>query len=189
MTALDWLQTGVASFFEYDTPRIVHIRSKKIGVLSRFVQLCIISYVVGYVMVYNKGYQEKEKLVAAVTSKVKLTGSILLSMYTARPGSSVWSQHYWTSGLASLCSPSLLSSVTSSSSTVIRTESTTKTRNFSTSTQRTLGRASPDLALTIQTTGNQKQTVLLREICEPFYFYTENLSMCWHLVRGIIFVR
>ena len=89
MTALDWLQTGVASFFEYDTPRIVHIRSKKIGVLSRFVQLCIISYVVGYVMVYNKGYQEKEKLVAAVTSKVKLTGSILLSMYTARPGSSV----------------------------------------------------------------------------------------------------
>ena len=71
MTALDWLQTGVASFFEYDTPRIVHIRSKKIGVLSRFVQLCIISYVVGYVMVYNKGYQEKEKLVAAVTSKVK----------------------------------------------------------------------------------------------------------------------
>ena len=63
--------------------------SGEIGVLSHFVQLCIISYVVGYVMVYNKGYQEKEKLVAAVTSKVKLTGSILLSMYTARPGSSV----------------------------------------------------------------------------------------------------
>ena len=53
--------------------------------LSHFVQLCITSYV----MVYNKGYLEKEKLVAAVTSKVKLTGSILLSMYTARPGSSV----------------------------------------------------------------------------------------------------
>lgn len=71
MTALEWAQAGLASFFEYDTPRIVHIRSKKIGVLSRFVQLCIIGYVVGYAMIYKKGYQEKEKLVSAVTSKVK----------------------------------------------------------------------------------------------------------------------
>ena len=71
MAVLQWVQSGVARFFEYDTPRIVHIRSKRIGVLSRFVQLGIISYVIGYAMVYNKGYQERDKVVSAVTTKVK----------------------------------------------------------------------------------------------------------------------
>ncbi len=30
-----WVRKGVAVFFEYDTPRIVHIKSKKVGVISR----------------------------------------------------------------------------------------------------------------------------------------------------------
>ncbi len=30
-----WIRKGVSIFFEYDTPRIVHIRSKKVGVISR----------------------------------------------------------------------------------------------------------------------------------------------------------
>ncbi len=30
-----WLRRGVSVFFEYDTPRIVHIRSKRVGVVSR----------------------------------------------------------------------------------------------------------------------------------------------------------
>ena len=66
-----WVQQGVGTFFEYDTPKIVHIRSKKIGILSRSVQACVIAYVVGYVMVYRKGYQEVDKVVSAVTAKVK----------------------------------------------------------------------------------------------------------------------
>ena len=69
------MQKGVGAFFEYDTPKIVHIRSKKIGILSRSVQACVIAYVVGYVMVYKKGYQEAEKVVSAVTAKVK--GNVL----------------------------------------------------------------------------------------------------------------
>jgi P2X purinoceptor 4 len=64
-----WVQQGVGAFFEYNTPKIVHIRSKKIGILSRSVQACVIAYVVGYVMVYNKGYQEVDKVVSAVTVK------------------------------------------------------------------------------------------------------------------------
>ena len=51
-------------FFKYDTPKIVLIRSKKIGLLSRSVQACVVDYVVGYVMVY-------QKVVSAVTAKVK----------------------------------------------------------------------------------------------------------------------
>jgi len=69
------MQQGVGAFFEYDTPKIVHIRSKKIGILSRSVQACVIAYVVGYVMVYRKGYQEVDKVVSAVTAKVK--GNVL----------------------------------------------------------------------------------------------------------------
>ena len=62
---------GVSVFFEYDTPKIVHIRSKKIGILSRLVQTCVLAYVIGYVLVFSKGYQEVDEVVSAVTSKVK----------------------------------------------------------------------------------------------------------------------
>jgi P2X purinoceptor 4 len=61
----------VSVFFEYDTPKIVHIKSKKIGILSRLVQSCVLAYVIGYVLVYNKGYQEVDEVVGAVTSKAK----------------------------------------------------------------------------------------------------------------------
>lgn len=66
-----WVKQGIAVFFEYDTPKIVHIKSKKIGVLSRFVQLAIIAYIIGYVLYYNKAYQEFDEVVSAVSSKVK----------------------------------------------------------------------------------------------------------------------
>ena len=68
---MTWLRKGVSVFFEYDTPRIVHIRSKRVGVLSRFVQACILTYIVGYVIVYQKGYQKFDKVTSAVTTKLK----------------------------------------------------------------------------------------------------------------------
>ncbi|KAL5017512.1 hypothetical protein ScPMuIL_007101 [Solemya velum] len=58
-------------FFEYDTPRIVHIRSKKVGVINRFLQLCIIGYVIGFAIVFKKGYQDFDDVQSAVTTKVK----------------------------------------------------------------------------------------------------------------------
>lgn len=33
--------------FEYDTPRIVLIRSRKVGLMNRAVQLLILAYVIG----------------------------------------------------------------------------------------------------------------------------------------------
>ncbi|XP_052073580.1 P2X purinoceptor 4-like isoform X2 [Mytilus californianus] len=62
---------AVGVFFEYDTPRIVHIRSKKVGVINRLIQLIIIAYVIGYAIVYKKGYQEVDAVQSAVTTKVK----------------------------------------------------------------------------------------------------------------------
>lgn len=33
--------------FEYDTPRIVSIKSRKVGFMNRLVQLAILAYVIG----------------------------------------------------------------------------------------------------------------------------------------------
>jgi len=63
----------VTTFFEYNTPQLVRIRSKKIGLLHRTVELCIISYIVGYVIVYKKGYQEFSDIYSSVTTKLKGT--------------------------------------------------------------------------------------------------------------------
>ncbi|XP_077811666.1 P2X purinoceptor 4 isoform X2 [Macaca mulatta] len=60
-----------AFLFEYDTPRIVLIRSRKVGLMNRAVQLLILAYVIGWVFVWEKGYQETDSVVSSVTTKVK----------------------------------------------------------------------------------------------------------------------
>uniref|UniRef100_A0A9L0SK88 P2X purinoceptor n=1 Tax=Equus caballus TaxID=9796 RepID=A0A9L0SK88_HORSE len=63
---------GLAAFlFEYDTPRIVLIRSRKVGLMNRAVQLLILAYVIGWVFVWEKGYQETDSVVSSVTAKAK----------------------------------------------------------------------------------------------------------------------
>nr|KAF6312053.1 purinergic receptor P2X 4 [Pipistrellus kuhlii] len=73
--------------FEYDTPRIVLIRSRKVGLMNRAVQLFILAYVIGcycayfaevemegpslWVLVWEKGYQEVDSVVSSVTAKAK----------------------------------------------------------------------------------------------------------------------
>lgn len=39
--------SAIGLFFEYDTAKIVHIRSKKVGLINRFIQLVIIAYIIG----------------------------------------------------------------------------------------------------------------------------------------------
>ncbi|KAM4809189.1 P2X purinoceptor 4 [Rhinophrynus dorsalis] len=56
---------------EYDTPRIALIKSKKVGLLNRIIQLGILAYVIGWVFVWEKGYQDFDTVVSSVTSKVK----------------------------------------------------------------------------------------------------------------------
>nr|AFQ41092.1 purinergic receptor P2X4 subunit variant 2 [Cavia porcellus] len=60
-----------AFLFEYDTPRIVLIRSRKVGLMNRAVQLLILAYVIGWVFLWEKGYQEKDSVVSSVTTKAK----------------------------------------------------------------------------------------------------------------------
>lgn len=47
-TMAQWIQDELASFFfEYDTPRMVLVRNKKVGIVFRLIQLVVLVYVVG----------------------------------------------------------------------------------------------------------------------------------------------
>uniref|UniRef100_F6S8X7 P2X purinoceptor n=1 Tax=Equus caballus TaxID=9796 RepID=F6S8X7_HORSE len=66
------LQDELASFFfEYDTPRMVLVRNKKVGVVFRLIQLVVLVYVIGWVFVYEKGYQTSSSLISSVSVKLK----------------------------------------------------------------------------------------------------------------------
>ena len=47
----------IKHFLTYTTARSAIIKDWKIGFLYRFIQLIIISYIVGYELIYSKGYQ------------------------------------------------------------------------------------------------------------------------------------
>ncbi|EDV21626.1 uncharacterized protein TRIADDRAFT_59819 [Trichoplax adhaerens] len=74
---------------DYNTPKIIHIKSKVVGFINRFIQLAIVGYIIGYVLVYKKGYQEFDTAQNSVTSKVK---GVAFVNYTKDPniGTRVW---------------------------------------------------------------------------------------------------
>ncbi|KAM6911352.1 P2X purinoceptor 1 isoform 2-T2 [Lycodopsis pacificus] len=61
-------------FYEYETPRQVLVRNKKVGVVCRLVQLIVLVYIIGWVFVYEKGYQSTDKAVGSVFTKMKGVG-------------------------------------------------------------------------------------------------------------------
>lgn len=43
-----WVQDELAAFFfEYDTPRMVLVRNKKVGIIFRLIQLVVLVYIIG----------------------------------------------------------------------------------------------------------------------------------------------
>ncbi len=58
-------------FFDYDTPKMVQIKSKKVGLINRVVQICVIAYVVIYVLIINKDYQKRDDVEGSATAKLK----------------------------------------------------------------------------------------------------------------------
>ncbi|XP_005988644.1 P2X purinoceptor 1 isoform X1 [Latimeria chalumnae] len=57
--------------FEYDTPRMVLVRDKKVGVTFRLIQLGVLAYIIGWVFIYEKGYQSVDGIISSVSVKVK----------------------------------------------------------------------------------------------------------------------
>lgn len=56
---------------EYETPRLVKIHNRKVGLVRRIIQLCIILYVALYALWLQKGYQEFGRVESSVTTKIK----------------------------------------------------------------------------------------------------------------------
>uniref|UniRef100_A0AAY5F3P8 P2X purinoceptor n=1 Tax=Electrophorus electricus TaxID=8005 RepID=A0AAY5F3P8_ELEEL len=58
-------------FFDYSTSKVLVIRSKSVGTLNRFCQAVVLAYIIGYVCVLKKGYQDTDTVISSVTTKVK----------------------------------------------------------------------------------------------------------------------
>uniref|UniRef100_A0A8C9ZNB4 P2X purinoceptor n=1 Tax=Sander lucioperca TaxID=283035 RepID=A0A8C9ZNB4_SANLU len=57
--------------FDYQTPKTLVIPDIGVGCVFRFGQLLVLLYVVGYVCVVRKAYQETDSVISSVTTKVK----------------------------------------------------------------------------------------------------------------------
>ncbi|XP_069082785.1 P2X purinoceptor 1-like isoform X1 [Pleurodeles waltl] len=70
-------------FSEYETERVVVVQSKMLGISYRLFQLVIIAYFVGWVFIYEKGYQCKSDLISSVN--IKLKGIALIDVHNLGP--------------------------------------------------------------------------------------------------------
>uniref|UniRef100_H3D1J8 P2X purinoceptor n=1 Tax=Tetraodon nigroviridis TaxID=99883 RepID=H3D1J8_TETNG len=69
--AADLCQNCLHAVFDYETSRTLVIPNLRVGCVFRFIQVLILLYVVGYICVVRKSYQESDSLISTVTTKVK----------------------------------------------------------------------------------------------------------------------
>nr|XP_020468010.1 P2X purinoceptor 1 isoform X1 [Monopterus albus] len=60
--------------FEYETPRQVLVRNRRVGVVCRLIQLGVLAYIIGWVFIYEKGYQSTDTAVSSIFTKMKGVG-------------------------------------------------------------------------------------------------------------------
>lgn len=61
---------AVSTIFEYNTPKVVHIQSRAIGITSRIIQGVILGYTIISVFITHRGYQLTERGLTGVTTQV-----------------------------------------------------------------------------------------------------------------------
>ncbi|GAA6218333.1 P2X purinoceptor 5-like [Lates japonicus] len=60
------------SLFDYKTEKYIVAKNKKVGILYRLIQLSIIGYIIGWVFLSKKGYQETDEAIqSSVITKLK----------------------------------------------------------------------------------------------------------------------
>uniref|UniRef100_A0A673BVQ1 Purinergic receptor P2X, ligand-gated ion channel, 8 n=1 Tax=Sphaeramia orbicularis TaxID=375764 RepID=A0A673BVQ1_9TELE len=65
-------QTRLLSLFDYKTEKYIVAKNKKVGILYRLIQLSIIGYIIGWVFLSKKGYQETDEAIqTSVITKLK----------------------------------------------------------------------------------------------------------------------
>ncbi|XP_077579211.1 P2X purinoceptor 5-like [Stigmatopora nigra] len=71
MAASGW-KGRLLSLFDYKTEKYIVAKNKKVGILYRLFQLSIIGYIIGWVFLTRKGYQEKDETIqSTVITKLK----------------------------------------------------------------------------------------------------------------------
>ncbi|XP_062845105.1 P2X purinoceptor 1 [Trichomycterus rosablanca] len=58
-------------FFEYETPRQVLVKNRKVGIACRIIQLGVLAYIIGWVFIYEKGYQIQDTAISSISTKMK----------------------------------------------------------------------------------------------------------------------
>ena len=66
-----FLSTIWTSIIEYETPRLVRIHNRKLGLVRRLIQFSIVCYVLVYALWLQQGYQEFTRVESSVTVKIK----------------------------------------------------------------------------------------------------------------------
>ncbi|XP_013395825.1 P2X purinoceptor 4 isoform X2 [Lingula anatina] len=68
---LDDVKIAARGLFEYETPKYVVIKNNVVGTINFTIQLTILLYTAFYALWWERGYQETEVPVSAVTTKLK----------------------------------------------------------------------------------------------------------------------
>ncbi|GAU94295.1 hypothetical protein RvY_06095 [Ramazzottius varieornatus] len=76
--------------FEYETPKVVKVYSTRLGLINRTVQLLVLSYVIGYVFIHQKGYQQFEQAESNTVAKVK--GMAITNFSQESGTNNIWDQ-------------------------------------------------------------------------------------------------
>lgn len=72
------MESVLSVLFDYQTNKIVSIKSKKVGIINKLLQLIVVGYLVIWVMIIQKGYQQVDRGLFSVTTSltgVSLTNS------------------------------------------------------------------------------------------------------------------
>eukprot|EP00111_Clytia_hemisphaerica_P019759 TCONS_00058305-protein len=67
----DFKMQDLSALLTYETGKVVEIQNKKVGIWYRSIQIAIIIYVIGYVIIYDKGYQATDSAISSTNTKVK----------------------------------------------------------------------------------------------------------------------
>ena len=68
----------VGFFTVYSTPKVVQVQNRKIAVFNRIIQLLIFAYVLGFMIIYKKGYQLSSSIESAVITKIKVRRPLMI---------------------------------------------------------------------------------------------------------------
>ncbi|KAM8865218.1 P2X purinoceptor 2 [Synchiropus picturatus] len=73
----DFLKEYFLGFWDYETPKVMVVKNRTLGIIYRAVQFLVITYFIWYVFISQKAYQENEtRLVSSIYTRMKGTAAL-----------------------------------------------------------------------------------------------------------------